>query len=393
MTFIYLDNASTTRVAPEVAAVVHACMQEDFGNPSSAHFLGIRAEARVKEARRQVLAAVGDAEGRAGDLLWTSGGTESDALGTLGAARALRRRGQHVLCTAIEHAAVRSSARMLADEGFTVDFVPVPATGVVEVEAVRARLRPDTVLIAVMLVNNEIGTVQPVAEIAAVARAARPEIHVHCDAVQALGKLPVDVRALGVDSLAVAAHKLHGPKGVAALWLRKDARVAPLWSGGGHQGGQRAGTLNVPGIAGMGAAAALAQHGLAGRAEAWRGFRTRLIQAARDSGVAVRVNGDGAACAPHIVSIGFSGVPAEPLLHVLESRGVLVSAGSACSARNSKPSAVLQAIGVGPEVGTLRFSFGRDTTADEIDRAARTLIEAVRDFKRRSLAPYRPARQ
>jgi cysteine desulfurase len=386
MTFIYLDNASTTRVAPEVGALVHACMQEDFGNPSSAHFLGIRAEARVKEARRQVLAALGDAEGRHGDLVWTSGGTESDALGMLGAARALRRRGQHVLCTAIEHAAVRSSARMLADEGFAVDFVPVTAAGVVEVEAVRALLRPDTVLVAVMLVNNEIGTVQPVAEIARAVRAEarapgpRPEIHVHCDAVQALGKLPVDVRALGVDSLAVAAHKLHGPKGVGALWLRKDARVAPLWSGGGHQGGQRAGTLNVPGIAGMGAATALALQGLAERAETWRGFRTTLIQAARDSGVAVRVNGDGVAGAPHIVSIGFTGVPAEPLLHVLESRGVLVSAGSACAARSSNPSPVLQAIGVGAEVGTLRFSFGRDTTADEIDRAARMLIEAVRDF-------------
>jgi cysteine desulfurase len=380
MTFIYLDNASTTRVAPEVADVVHACMQEDFGNPASAHFLGIRAEARVKEARRQVLAALGDPDGRLGDLVWTSGGTESDALGTLGAARALRRRGQHILCTAIEHAAVRSSARMLSDEGFAVEFVPVPPTGVVEVEAVRARLRPDTVLIAVMLVNNEIGTVQPVAEIVAAVRSARPEVHVHCDAVQALGKVPVDVRALGVDSLAVAAHKLHGPKGAAALWLRKDTRVTPLWAGGGHQGGARAGTLNVPGIAGMGAAVALAQQGLADRVATWRGFREVLIHAARESGVPVRVNGEGVTCAPHIVSIGFTGVPAEPLLHVLESRGVLVSAGSACSARNSNPSAVLQAIGVGPEVGTLRFSFGRDTTPDEIERAARILIEAVRDF-------------
>jgi cysteine desulfurase len=383
MTFIYLDNAATTRVAPEVASVVQACMQEDFGNPSSAHFLGIRAEARVKEARRQVLAALGDADGRHGDLVWTSGGTESDALGVLGAARALRRRGQHVVCTAIEHAAVRASARLLADEGFAVDIAPVTAAGVVEVDAVRARLREDTVVVAVMLVNNELGTVQPVAEIARMVKAALPAAHVHCDAVQAVGKLPVrdvDVRALGVDSLALAAHKLHGPKGVGALWLRKDARLAPLWSGGGHQGGLRAGTLNVPGIAAMGAAVTLACAGIDERAAAWCRFRERLIQAASDSGVVVRVNGAGAACAPHIVSIGFTGVPAEPLLHVLESRGVLVSAGSACSSRSKNPSAVLQAIGAGPELGTLRFSFGRDTTADEIERAARILIEAVRDF-------------
>jgi cysteine desulfurase len=382
MTFIYLDNAASTRVAPEVASVTLACMQEEYGNPSSAHFLGIRAEARVKEARRQVLASLGDADGRHGDLVWTSGGTESDALGVLGAARALRRRGQHIVCSAIEHAAVRASARQLADEGFEVTFVPVTGAGVVEVEAVVASLRPDTTVVAVMLVNNEIGTVQPVAEIARAVKAHRGEVpvHVHCDAVQALGKLPVDVRTLGVDSLALAAHKLHGPKGVGALWLRKDARVAPLWSGGGHQGGLRAGTLNVPGIAGMGAAAALAVEGMAERAARWRGYGQVLRQAARDTGVAVRMNGDGAEVAPHVVSIGFTGVPAEPLLHVLESRGVLVSAGSACSARNKNPSAVLQAIGTGPEIGTLRFSFGRDTTADEIERAAHILIEAVRDF-------------
>lgn len=380
MTFIYLDNASTTRVAPEVASVMQACMQEDYGNPSSAHFLGIRAEARVKEARRQVLSSLGDVEGRHGDLIWTSGGTESDALGVLGAARALRRRGQHVVCSAIEHAAVRVSARQLADEGFAVDFVPVTGAGVVEVDAVRACLREDTTVVAVMLVNNEIGTVQPVAEIVRAVKARRPDIHVHCDAVQAWGKQPVDVCALGVDSLAVAAHKLHGPKGVGALWLRKDARIAPLWSGGGHQGGLRAGTLNVPGIAGMGAAAALAGNGLTERMARWRDFGQTLRQAARDTGVTVRMNGDGAEVAPHVVSIGFSGIPAEPLLHVLESRGVLVSAGSACSARNKSPSAVLQAIGTGPELGTLRFSFGRDTTADEIERAAHILIEAVRDF-------------
>lgn len=378
---IYLDNAATTRVAPEVAAVVSECMQEDFGNPASAHFLGIRAESHIKEARRAVLAGLGDADGSRGDLVWTSGGTESDAMGVLGAARALRRRGQHVLYTVLEHSAVRESARQLADEGFQVETIPTRRQGVIDVDAVRERLRDDTVLVAVMLVNNEIGTIQPVAEITRAVKERRPEAHVHCDAVQAFGKIPVDAHGLGVDSMAVAAHKLHGPKGVGALWLRKGARLAPLWAGGGQQGGLRAGTLNVPGIAGLGAAARLAQDRMDERAARWRELAGRLITAARDTGVEVRVHGDEAERAPHIVSIGFGGVPAEPLLHVLESRGVLVSAGSACAARNRKPSSVLQAIGADARLGTLRFSFGRDTTADQVDRAAQTLIDAVRDFQ------------
>ncbi|WP_428264215.1 cysteine desulfurase family protein [Haliangium sp.] len=378
---IYLDNAATTRVDPAVASVVQACMVEDFGNPSSAHFVGIQAEARVKQATRQLGAALGDPDGRHGSLVWTSGGTESDALGVIGAARALRRRGNHVLYSAVEHPAVRASAESLAAEGMRAEAVPITAQGVVTVDAVLDRLTDDTIVVAVMLVQNELGTIQPVAEIAHAIKARRPEVHVHCDAVQALGKLALDVRALGVDSLAVAAHKLHGPKGVGALWLRKGARLLPLWAGGGQQGGLRAGTLAVPGIAGLGAAAALAGEGLEARVQRWQAFADTLLDAARAGGAEVRVNGEGAPRAPHVLSLAFAGVPAEPLLHVLESRGVLVSAGSACSARSKNPSPVLQALGLGDEYGTLRLSFGRDTTAAEVDTAAGILTEAVRDFQ------------
>ncbi|ACY15081.1 cysteine desulfurase family protein [Haliangium ochraceum] len=380
---IYLDNAATTQVAPEVLELVRACMAEDYGNPSSAHAFGIRAETYIERAERQVQAALGDPEGRAGTLIWTSGGTESDALGVLGAARALKRRGRHVLVSSLEHPAVLSSAWALVDEGFEVEELPATASGRIELDGVLSRLREDTVLLAVMLVNNEIGTIQPVAEIAAAAKTQRDLLHVHCDAVQALGKLPLDVAGLGVDSVALAAHKLHGPKGVGVLWLRRGARLAPLWAGGGQQQGVRAGTHNVPGIAGMGAAAQLATAdaaALAERGQRWRGFAETLIAAARDSARPMRVHGEDGQRAPHIVSMGFEGVPAEPLLHVLESRGVLVSAGSACSARNHKPSAVLQAIGSDPELGTLRLSFGRDTTADEIDRAAEILRDSLDDF-------------
>lgn len=378
---IYLDNAATTRVVPEVAAVVGTCMEEEYGNPASAHFLGIGAEARVKEARGRVLAAIGDPDGTLGDLYWTSGGTEGDALGVMGAARALIRRGQHLVCSAIEHSAVRNSARQLEVEGFTTDLVPASAMGLIEVEQVVDRLTDETVVVAVMLVNNEIGTIQPVADIARAVKARRPDAHVHCDAVQALGKVPVDVRALGVDSLALAAHKLHGPKGVGALWVRKGARLVSLWSGGGQQGGLRAGTLNVPGIAGMGEAVRLAMDGMDERVARWRALGDTLVQAAQACPVAVQLNGAGAPRAPHIVSLGFADVPAEPLLHVLESRGVLVSAGSACASRSKNPSAVLQAIGADRSHGTIRLSFGRDTTAAQVEEAARVLVDAVGDFR------------
>ncbi len=241
-------------------------------------------------------------------------------------------------------------------------------------------LADDTAVVAVMLVNNEIGTVQPVADIARAVKSRRESVHVHCDAVQALGKMTVDAHQLGVDSLAFAAHKLHGPKGVGALWLREGARLEALWAGGGQQDGLRSGTLNVPGIAGMGAAAQLAHSGLEARRDRWREFSSRLVQAAEDGPVEVSRNGSEGPTSPHILSLAFAEVPAEPLLHVLESRGVLVSAGSACAERDRKPSPVLRAIGARESDGTIRFSFGRDTTAEEIERAAQILLAALRDF-------------
>jgi cysteine desulfurase len=380
MNAIYLDNAATTEVVPEIAEVVMECMRRDYGNPSSAHHMGIAAEQRVKQARDHLLAAIGDPGGQLGQVCWTSGGTESDALGVIGAARALDRQGKRILYSAIEHSAVRESARHLEREGWHAQAVPVSRSGVIDIDQVMAALGPDTTVVAVMLVNNEIGTVQPVAELSRAVKERRPEIHVHCDAVQALGKLPVDVAALGVDTLAVAAHKLHGPKGVGALWLRKDARLMPLWGGGGQQGGLRSSTLNVPGIAGLGEAARLAMDGMPERQARWRELAELLTAAAMRCGRDMAINGQDAPRAPHILSVAFSKIPAEPLLHVLESRGVLVSAGSACSERQRKPSPVLSAIGVRPDQGTIRFSFGRTTTREEVERAAEILIHAVRDF-------------
>jgi cysteine desulfurase len=373
---LYFDNAATTRVAPEVADVVAECMLESYGNPSSAHQAGIVAEKRVKAATRQLGAAIGDPGADHGQIVWTSGGTESDALGVIGPARR-RLKQPAIVISALEHPAVRESAKLVSPD---VRELPATAEGSLNLETLGEIVDGSVGVLAVMLVNNEIGTILPVAELAEKARALQPKIHIHCDAVQALGKIPVDAVALGVDSLAFAAHKLHGPKGVGALWLRKGAKLAPLWDGGGQQAGLRSGTFNVPGIAGMGAAAELATVGLEERRQRFLGFGTTLVDACKRANLRFRINGEQRA--GHVLSLAFEDCPAEPLLHVLESRGVLVSAGSACSERDRKPSPVLKAISVPENFGTLRFSFGRDTTQEQVEEACKVLIDAVQTFQR-----------
>ncbi len=355
-------------------------MMVSFGNPSSAHQAGIEAERRIKTATAQLARAIGDPDGRFGRIIWTSGGTESDALGVLGAGRT-KKKAKKVVVSAIEHPAVKQSAAMLSEIGWKVAEYPVGRDGCGGVEAIRKTVDSDTGVLAVMLVNNEIATIAPVAELAAAAREISPDIHVHCDAVQALGKIEINVAELGADSVAFAAHKLHGPKGVGALWLKKGARIRPFWAGGGQQDGLRSGTDNVPGIAGMGLAAEIACEDLVERQARHRGYADALIAACEAAGLRFQVNAADANRAAHVLSLAFDGCPAEPLLHVLESRGVLVSAGSACAEKSRKPSPVLTAIGVPKTHGTLRISFGRDTTDEDITIASEILIDAVRSFQ------------
>jgi len=378
---VYLDNAATTRVTAEVAEVVTACMRGDYGNASSAHRLGIAAEKRVATARAHLLRAIGDDDAAHGDIYWTAGGTESDALGVIGPARARARRCDHIAYSAIEHPAVSASAKLLEREGWHTTAIPVTSRGVVEIDAVLDAIEDRTAVVALMLVNNEIGTMMPVADAARAVHEHRGDIHVHCDAVQALGKIEIDVAELAVDSLAFAGHKLHGPKGVGALWLRRGAPLVPIWDGGGQQSGVRSGTLNVPGIAGMGEAVRLASAELGARQERWDEMAQTLLQASLDCGVEVRHNGGLAPRAPHVLSLAFAGVPAEPLLHTLESRGIMVSAGSACSERSRKPSPVLTAIGLAEGYGTLRFSFGAETTLEEVEEAAGVLVDAIAELR------------
>lgn len=355
-------------------------MTEDYGNTASAHHLGITAEKRVKQACHQLLAAIGDPDGTLGDVFWTSGGTESDALGVMGAARYRSKAGRHLMFSAIEHSAVRMSIARLVKGGWDAAEIPVDETGIIDIDQMMSLVTPETQVIALMLVNNEIGTVQPVGEAARALRAERPDIHIHCDAVQALGKIPVDVGSLGCDSLAFSAHKIHGPKGSGALWVAKAAKLDPMWGGGGHQDGLRSGTLNVPGIAGMGEAVRLAEAERTEHATTWQSLRQLLLDRIGAAGLDFRENGAGAPRAPHVLSLAFRGVPAEPLLHTLESRGVLVSAGSACSERDRRPSHVLMAIDLPPDYGTLRLSFSRETTMEQVDKAAQILIDAVQSL-------------
>ena len=371
---IYLDNAASTRPAEEVLAAMAEAARALYANPASAHGAGAAAARALELARGELAAALAvEAE----EIVFTSGGTEADTLGLMGAARAAH--GRHVVVSALEHPAVMRAAEALAKEGYGLDVVAPAPNGVVRADDVLAAVRPDTAVVAVMLVQNELGTVQPVAEIGRRLRASasRPP-HLHVDAVQAFGHLRLRPRALGADTLALSAHKLHGPRGAGALWIRPGARVSPLWVGGGQERGRRGGTENLPALVGFGRAVALARRALdAGADDAVAALRDRLQAAAVAAVPGARPTVAEAPRAPHIASLAFPGLPAEPLLHALEARGVLASAGSACASRTAGPSPTLKAIGVDDRTAVLRFSLSRETTAAEVEAAAAALAQAA----------------
>jgi cysteine desulfurase len=379
---IYLDNAAATAPADDVLAAMLGAARDLYANPASAHVAGAAAARALAGARAEVAAAL-DVEPT--EVLFTSGGTEADALGVLGAARAAR--GRHLVVSALEHPAVMRAVDALAAEGYTVATVASGADGVLRPDDVAAAVTPETAIVALMLVNNELGTLQPVGDVArrlaALPRGRRP--HLHVDAVQAFGLVRLRPRTLGADSIALSAHKLHGPRGAGALWVRPGARVTPLWIGGGQERGLRGGTENLPALVGFGRAATLAQLALdagAGEAVARRrdDFQMAALAAVRTILPAARPTVTGAPRAPHIASLAFPGLPAEPLLHALEARGVLASAGSACASRTAGPSPTLKAIGVDDDTGVLRFSLSRDTTAAELDAAVAALAVAVAEI-------------
>jgi len=367
---IYLDYNATTPIAPEVAAAMQPTLTELWGNPSSGHVYGRRARAAVEEARAQVAALLGcEPE----EILFTGGGSEANNQAIKGVAEAMRERGEALVTLAIEHPAVLQPCRYLAARGCRVTFLPVDGHGRVDPEAVRAALTPRTILVTVMHANNEVGTIQPIAEIAAIAR--ERGVLVHTDAAQSVGKIPTDVRELGVDLLTVAGHKLYAPKGVGALYVRAGVPLPPLIHGAGHERGRRAGTENLPGIVGLGAACALARRERSEAEARLRRLRDRLHEglAARVPGLLL--NGHPEHRLPNTLNLSFPGTTGDDLL--ARTPEIAASTGSACHSGHTEPSAVLTAMGLPPRraLGAVRLSLGRGTTEAEVDRALSLLAE------------------
>lgn len=381
----YLDNSATTACFEEVAQLMHKIMCEDYGNPSSMHHKGVEAEKYLRDATKTLADLLKTDEK---EILFTSGGTESDNIALIGTAMANHRRGRHLITTRIEHPAVLQPMAYLENQGFQVTYLPVDHEGKISLEDLKRAIRPDTILVSIMHTNNEIGSVQPIAEAGELIKRMNPQTLFHVDAVQGFGKFRIYPAKAHVDMLSVSGHKIHGPKGVGFLYIRKGARVNPIIYGGGQQKGMRSGTENVPGIAGLAKAAELVYQNLDQDMDRMYGLRDMLVEGIGDI-EDVRVNGcPGREGAAHIVSLSVRGVRSEVLLHALEERDIYVSAGSACSSNKPQMSATLKAIGVERELldSTIRFSFSVFTTAEEIQytiQALHELIPALRRYSRR----------
>lgn len=381
----YLDNSATTRVFNEVKDIMIQTMELDYGNPSSMHLKGVEAEKYMKESRNQIAGTLKVDEK---EILFTSGGTESNNLAVIGTAMANKRAGMHIITTAVEHASVSGTMEFLKEQGFRITYLPVNAFGVIDIKDVEKAICEDTILISVMYVNNEIGSVMPVEEIAGVIAKKKPDIIFHVDAIQAYGKYEIYPKRMHIDLLSVSGHKIHGPKGIGFLYIKDKLKIKPLIFGGGQQKGMRSGTENVPGIAGIGKAAELIYKGLEEKTNRLYELKDYMIDELAKM-EDVKVNSiKGKSSAPQIVNASFVGVRSEVLLHSLEDRNIYVSAGSACSTNKHAVSATLKGIGLKNEEieSAIRFSFSIFTTKEEIDYTLdvlRELLPKLRLYKRR----------
>lgn len=369
----YFDNAATTRVAPEVQAIVRKVMDMDYGNPSSRHQKGVDAGQYIKEAQ-EIIARTLKAEPK--EILFTSGGTESNNLALIGTALANQRRGKHIISTSIEHASVYNPLLFLQEQGFELTFLPVDSRGIVDMEALSQAIRPDTILVSVMQVNNEMGAVEPVEELGRLIKSRNPNTLFHVDAIQAYGKMKLSPKRCNIDMLSVSGHKIHGPKGTGFLYVRDKVKLKPILFGGGQQHDLRPGTENVPGIAGLGQAARLIYTNHAEKIEQVRQVKIAFIRGVEQLDGIQNHSGE----APHIASISFEGVQrGEVLLHALEAKGVYCSSGSACSSNHPAISGTLKAIGLKEDLlnATLRFSFSVNSTVKEAEYAVHVIEEEL----------------
>lgn len=378
---VYLDNSATTKAYPEVARLVADIMTEDYGNPSSMHLKGVEAEKYIKYSKKTI---AGIMKVQEKEIFFTSGGTESDNWALMGTAYANYRRGKHLITTSIEHPAVLQTMEYLKDQGFEVTYLPVDSRGRIRLEDLKKAIRRDTILVSVMYVNNEVGTIQPIEEAGALIKQMNPQTLFHVDAVQGFGKLPLFPKKWNIDMVSVSGHKIHGPKGVGFLYIDEKVKIKPIIFGGGQQKGFRSGTENVPGMAGLGKASELIYRNLREDTEKLyelKEYFVRGLEGLKHIYINCPMDENGA---PHIVSAAIAGVRSEVLLHALEEKGVYVSSGSACSSHKHTVSATLESMGLEKQLmdSTLRFSLSVFTTREELDYALDCLYELVPMLRR-----------
>lgn len=375
----YFDNSATTKVYPEVVELIGKIMLEDYGNPSSMHNKGVEAEKYVTAACKQIAKVLKCQEK---EIIFTSGGTESDNLALIGAARANKRAGQHIITTRIEHPAILNTVKYLEEEGFEIDYLSVDKMGRISLGELKEKLRKDTILVSIMHTNNEVGSLQPVKEAGELIKSINPNCLFHVDAVQGFGKAEIVPRKCGIDMMSVSGHKIHGPKGIGILYVGEKVKLKPISYGGGQQKGMRNGTLNVPGIAGIGLAVEMINKDLEAKREKLYELKMFFLQEAAKLD-RVSING----CdlekiketAPHICNISVSGLRSEVMLHALEEKGIYVSAGSACASHSKKESSTLKSMGASPlEMdGALRISMSEFTTKEEVEYLVKSLAEVI----------------
>lgn len=385
---VYLDNSATTRQYDQVTDVMAEAMRETYGNPSSLHMLGVEAEKKVRSSRKILAAALGASEE---EFFFTSGGTESDNTVLFGVAEARKRTGKKIITTAVEHPAILEPAKRLEAMGFKVDYIGVDRTCHLNMDQLASAIDDETILISVMGVNNEAGTILPIGEIAALKdkynREHKTDILLHSDAVQAFGKVPVDLKGAykGVDFLSVSGHKIHGPKGIGGLYIRKGIHLPPFMNGGGQERHMRSGTENTPGIIGFGKAAEMGMADFAKRTEAMKQARARLLEGLLAEIPDIRINSpQDETASPSVLNVSFLGTRGEVLLHTLEQEGIFVSTGSACSSNKKGRSHVLTAMGLSDKEieGAIRFSFSEENTLEEMDYTVEKVKAAVTRFRR-----------
>ncbi|MBU3839948.1 MAG: cysteine desulfurase [Candidatus Ruminococcus intestinipullorum] len=383
---VYLDNSATTKCYTQVGDLMYKIMCQDYGNPSSMHRKGVVAERYIKDAKENIAKIL---KVDAKEIFFTSGGTESDNLALIGTARANKRKGKHLITTSIEHPAILNTMRYLEEsEGFNVTYLPVDSKGRVKLETLKEALSEETILVSIMYVNNEVGAVQPIEEAVRLVKQYNPDILFHTDAVQGFGKYKIHPKRVGIDLLTASGHKIHGPKGTGFLYVGEKVKIQPIIFGGEQQKNIRSGTENVPGIAGLGLAAKMIYQDLEIKTALMRELKEYFLNGILQIENTTVHGETDENSAPHIISVGFSGIRSEVLLHALEEKGIYVSSGSACASNHPAISGVLKGIGAAKEYldATIRFSMSEFTTKEEIDYTLETLYNCVpmlRRFTRR----------